>query len=236
MNRPKSLRFSCRRLFNYGIGIHLIQAPDPKALPKKEAINPKDNHISFQVILKRLAFIDPLHEIHESAVCLQMPAESESEDAESSASECDESRESSESECDESRASSESECDESSESECDECRESSESECDGSSESECDECRESSESECDESSESECDESTESSESDDESSASTESDDECQNLMGNLKCMNDSELNGAVLWRSGRGGAEAQGAGREVREGGGDGRRRDGGADLLPRP
>ena len=42
--------FFVTRLFNYGIGIHLIQTPDPQALlPKKEVINPKDNHISFQV-------------------------------------------------------------------------------------------------------------------------------------------------------------------------------------------
>ncbi|KAJ8445560.1 hypothetical protein Cgig2_012448 [Carnegiea gigantea] len=36
------------RLFGYGIGIHLLQAPDPEKLPKKTEINPKDNHISFQ--------------------------------------------------------------------------------------------------------------------------------------------------------------------------------------------
>uniref|UniRef100_A0A0D9UXD5 VOC domain-containing protein n=1 Tax=Leersia perrieri TaxID=77586 RepID=A0A0D9UXD5_9ORYZ len=36
------------RLFNYGIGIHLLQAEDPESLPpKKKEINPKDNHISF---------------------------------------------------------------------------------------------------------------------------------------------------------------------------------------------
>lgn len=37
------------RLFGYGIGIHLLQAPEPEKLPKKTEINPKDNHISFQV-------------------------------------------------------------------------------------------------------------------------------------------------------------------------------------------
>mgnify|MGYP007129556007 CR=1 FL=1 len=41
--------FVCYRLFNYGIGIHLIEAPHPSVLPKKSDINPKDNHISFQV-------------------------------------------------------------------------------------------------------------------------------------------------------------------------------------------
>lgn len=37
------------RLFAYGIGIHLLQAEEPENLPKKSEINPKDNHISFQV-------------------------------------------------------------------------------------------------------------------------------------------------------------------------------------------
>lgn len=38
-----------RRLFGYGIGIHLLEAENPEKLPKKKEINPKDNHISFQV-------------------------------------------------------------------------------------------------------------------------------------------------------------------------------------------
>jgi hypothetical protein len=44
--------FCCERvrLFNYGIGIHLLQSEDPKSLHEKTEINPKDNHISFQVI------------------------------------------------------------------------------------------------------------------------------------------------------------------------------------------
>jgi hypothetical protein len=38
------------RLFNYGIGVHLLQSEDPGSLPEnKGEINPKDNHISFQV-------------------------------------------------------------------------------------------------------------------------------------------------------------------------------------------
>lgn len=37
------------RLFNYGIGIHLLQSEDPNNMPKINIINPKDNHISFQV-------------------------------------------------------------------------------------------------------------------------------------------------------------------------------------------
>lgn len=39
------------RLFNYGIGIHVLQAEDLEKLPKISHINPKDNHISFQVSL-----------------------------------------------------------------------------------------------------------------------------------------------------------------------------------------
>lgn len=39
------------RLFGYGMGIHLLQSDDPESMPKKTEINPKDNHISFQVIL-----------------------------------------------------------------------------------------------------------------------------------------------------------------------------------------
>jgi hypothetical protein len=37
------------RLFNYGVGIHLIKSEDPDNMPKISHINPKDNHISFQV-------------------------------------------------------------------------------------------------------------------------------------------------------------------------------------------
>nr|CAD1824564.1 unnamed protein product [Ananas comosus var. bracteatus] len=36
-------------LFNYGVGIHLLQCNNPEEVPKKKAkINPRDNHISFQ--------------------------------------------------------------------------------------------------------------------------------------------------------------------------------------------
>lgn len=40
----------CCRLFNYGIGIHLLQAEDKDvdAHPPKSEINPRDDHISFQ--------------------------------------------------------------------------------------------------------------------------------------------------------------------------------------------
>jgi hypothetical protein len=41
---------SYNRLFGFGIGIHLLQSETPESMPKKTEINPKDNHISFQVI------------------------------------------------------------------------------------------------------------------------------------------------------------------------------------------
>ena len=36
------------RLFNYGVGIHLLESSDKAPAKKKSKINPKDNHISFQ--------------------------------------------------------------------------------------------------------------------------------------------------------------------------------------------
>lgn len=49
------------RLFNYAIGIHLLQSEDPDNMPKKGEINPKDNHISFQVkIIKVASFVKSL--------------------------------------------------------------------------------------------------------------------------------------------------------------------------------
>ncbi|CAL4895465.1 unnamed protein product [Urochloa decumbens] len=48
IRRPGSFDFDGAWLFNYGIGIHLLQSEDPGSLPEKGEINPKDNHISFQ--------------------------------------------------------------------------------------------------------------------------------------------------------------------------------------------
>lgn len=48
VKRPGSFGFDGAWLFNYGIGIHLLQSPNPEKLPKKTEINPRDNHISFQ--------------------------------------------------------------------------------------------------------------------------------------------------------------------------------------------
>ena len=49
------------RLFNYGLGIHLLGSE--KAPAKKKMINPKDNHISFQtpdmdLVIKKLEGMD----------------------------------------------------------------------------------------------------------------------------------------------------------------------------------
>ncbi|XP_072975166.1 glyoxylase I 4 [Typha angustifolia] len=50
INRPTSLDFKGAWLFNYGIGIHLVQNEDggnsPDAVPDR--LDPMDNHISFQ--------------------------------------------------------------------------------------------------------------------------------------------------------------------------------------------
>ncbi|KAK7328376.1 hypothetical protein VNO77_22481 [Canavalia gladiata] len=48
IKRPSSFDFNGAWLFNYGIGIHLLQSDDPEGMPKIGHINPKDNHISFQ--------------------------------------------------------------------------------------------------------------------------------------------------------------------------------------------
>ncbi|CAA2982346.1 metallothiol transferase -like [Olea europaea subsp. europaea] len=47
IKRPSSFDFEGAWLFNHGIGIHLLGAAE-KVPNKKEKINPKDNHISFQ--------------------------------------------------------------------------------------------------------------------------------------------------------------------------------------------
>ncbi|KAJ7956663.1 Metallothiol transferase fosB [Quillaja saponaria] len=48
IRRPGSFKFVGAWLFNYGIGIHLLQCEDPDSMHKTDCINPKDNHISFQ--------------------------------------------------------------------------------------------------------------------------------------------------------------------------------------------
>ncbi|XP_034891390.1 glyoxylase I 4 isoform X1 [Populus alba] len=57
IKRPSSFNFEGAWLFNYGIGIHLLESDKTPA--KKSKINPKDNHISFQcsdmnLVIKKL--------------------------------------------------------------------------------------------------------------------------------------------------------------------------------------
>ncbi|KAF5193938.1 Metallothiol transferase fosb, partial [Thalictrum thalictroides] len=49
IRRPSSFSFEGAWLFNYGIGIHLLQCNSTTDIKQKPSvINPKDNHISFQ--------------------------------------------------------------------------------------------------------------------------------------------------------------------------------------------
>ncbi|OMO84602.1 hypothetical protein COLO4_21955 [Corchorus olitorius] len=52
IKRPSSFQFNGAWLYNYGIGIHLIENPaidhDFDTIVEPRPINPKDNHISFQ--------------------------------------------------------------------------------------------------------------------------------------------------------------------------------------------
>jgi len=51
IERPPAFEFDGAWLFNYGVGVHLIQAKDEDSLPKTDRVlDPRDNHISFQVI------------------------------------------------------------------------------------------------------------------------------------------------------------------------------------------
>lgn len=60
IRRPGSFDFDGAWLFNFGIGVHLLQAEDPESMPPmKTEIDPKDNHISFtceslEVVQRRL--------------------------------------------------------------------------------------------------------------------------------------------------------------------------------------
>ncbi|KVH97344.1 uncharacterized protein LOC112523026 [Cynara cardunculus var. scolymus] len=48
IERPQAFDFDGAWLFNYGIGIHLIQGKDEDKLPNDDGLDPMDNHISFQ--------------------------------------------------------------------------------------------------------------------------------------------------------------------------------------------
>lgn len=52
IERPQAFDFEGAWLFNYGVGIHLVQAKDEDRLPDAHHdLDPMDNHISFQVWL-----------------------------------------------------------------------------------------------------------------------------------------------------------------------------------------
>ncbi|KAK3410406.1 hypothetical protein EUGRSUZ_J02400 [Eucalyptus grandis] len=58
IKRPSSFDFNGAWLYNYGIGIHLIENPsieENDAIDEPRPINPKDNHMSFQVMHGRRA-------------------------------------------------------------------------------------------------------------------------------------------------------------------------------------
>ncbi|CAI0560322.1 unnamed protein product [Linum tenue] len=49
IERPEAFKFDGAWLYNYGVGIHLVQATDEDRLPDKDrGLDPMDNHISFQ--------------------------------------------------------------------------------------------------------------------------------------------------------------------------------------------
>lgn len=68
IKRPGSFNFDGAWLFSYGMGIHLLQSPNPEGMPKKQEINPMDNHMSFQVCLQN---INPMDTHMSFQACLQ---------------------------------------------------------------------------------------------------------------------------------------------------------------------
>ncbi|KAK8298615.1 hypothetical protein V6Z11_D05G266500 [Gossypium hirsutum] len=71
IKRPSSFKFNGAWLYNYGIGIHLIENPsidDFDTIVEPRPINPKDNHISFQVF-----FHDPDGYMVELCNCENIP-------------------------------------------------------------------------------------------------------------------------------------------------------------------
>ncbi|KAI9075385.1 hypothetical protein K1719_042635 [Acacia pycnantha] len=49
IERPQVLDFEGAWLFNYGVGIHLVQSQDDEKLPSDtQHLDPQDNHVSFQ--------------------------------------------------------------------------------------------------------------------------------------------------------------------------------------------
>ncbi|KAK1553429.1 hypothetical protein Q3G72_034914 [Acer saccharum] len=48
IERPPAFDFHGAWLFNYGVGIHLVQSKDQNRSPEIDRLDPMDNHISFQ--------------------------------------------------------------------------------------------------------------------------------------------------------------------------------------------
>uniref|UniRef100_A0A803P9J1 VOC domain-containing protein n=1 Tax=Cannabis sativa TaxID=3483 RepID=A0A803P9J1_CANSA len=48
IERPPAFDFDGAWLFNYGVGVHLVQSKDHEKLPQPHNLDPMDNHISFQ--------------------------------------------------------------------------------------------------------------------------------------------------------------------------------------------
>ncbi|KAF8395808.1 hypothetical protein HHK36_019762 [Tetracentron sinense] len=49
IERPQAFHFNGAWLFNYGVGIHLVQSKEEERLPVTDHLDPLDNHISFQL-------------------------------------------------------------------------------------------------------------------------------------------------------------------------------------------
>ncbi|XP_043725914.1 uncharacterized protein LOC122672516 [Telopea speciosissima] len=48
INRPQAFHFDGAWLFNYGVGIHLVQSKDEERVSHTDHLDPMDNHVSFQ--------------------------------------------------------------------------------------------------------------------------------------------------------------------------------------------
>ncbi|KAB1224956.1 hypothetical protein CJ030_MR1G013988 [Morella rubra] len=48
IERPQAFDLDGAWLFNYGVGIHLVQSKDEDRLPESDRLDPMDNHVSFQ--------------------------------------------------------------------------------------------------------------------------------------------------------------------------------------------
>ncbi|KAE8810066.1 hypothetical protein D1007_13273 [Hordeum vulgare] len=70
IRRPGSFDFDGAWLFNYGVGVHLLQSEHRESLPAKKEINPKDNHISFQVGIRTSLPVENRYSIGMRRTCV----------------------------------------------------------------------------------------------------------------------------------------------------------------------